>query len=362
MSIPLHRRLLQAAGLGDATQNGAGKLMEVTAQIQRALGKRGVSGAELPPRAAADGAEAPFPHVAGIPGGLDLLDRLKIPGLDILRRPEGNPAGTMISRGFASPEGTRPYKVYAPKTLARQAPLLVMLHGCTQTAEDFAAGTRMNELAEAQGFVVLYPEQISSANAQRCWNWFNPGDQRRGLGEPALIAGMTEAVREEFGADPRRVFVAGLSAGGAQAAILGAAYPEIFAAVGVHSGLACGAAHDMSSAFAAMRQGKPGQGSLTVPVIIFHGDRDSTVNPRNADEVAALAASGQSVRTEEGRAEGGLAYTRTVRLNWWGRPVLEQWAVHGAGHAWSGGSSKGSYTEPRGPDASREMLRFFLQA
>ncbi len=358
MSIPLHRRLLQAAGFGDSTLNGGGRLLEVTEQIQRVLGKRGFPG----PAAAAGNSSSRPPSFSGIASGLDVLDRLKMPGLDMLRRQEGEPAAPMISSIFTSPEGKRPYKLYVPKNLPRQAPLLVMLHGCTQTAEDFAAGTRMNELAEAQGFIVLYPEQIASANAQRCWNWFNPADQHRGQGEPALIAGMTEAVRDEFGADPRRVFVAGLSAGGAQAAILGAAYPEIFAAIGVHSGLACGAAHDVGSAFAAMRQGKPGQGSLTVPAIIFHGDRDTTVNPRNADEVAALAAAGNAVRTEEGRAEGGLAYTRTVRLNWWGRPVLEQWAVHGAGHAWSGGSSKGTFTEPRGPDASREMLRFFLQA
>jgi len=235
-----------------------------------------------------------------------------------------------------------------------------MLHGCTQSAEDFAAGTRMNERAAAEGFLVLYPEQLSSANAQRCWNWFSPNDRERDRGEAGIIADMTREVMAEFGTDPHRVFAAGLSAGGAQAAILGAIYPDLFTAIGVHSGLACGAANDMMSAFAAMQQGRPGQGGLTVPTILFHGDRDTTVNPRNADAVAAQLEQTGAERTEDGAVPGGLSYTRKIRSDTTGKPVLEQWTVHGAGHAWSGGSSDGSYTEPRGPDASREMLRFFL--
>jgi poly(hydroxyalkanoate) depolymerase family esterase len=339
---------MRASGLADAARlKPAAKLAEVTSHLQRALGKL----------------TQPEPHAFALDPGKGLsqtikaLSGLKLPGLEGQAKP-ATPA--MLARDYASESGNRPYKLFVPPALPRGLPLLVMLHGCTQSAQDFAAGTRMNELAQAQGFVVLYPEQLSSANMQRCWNWFNPNDQQRGQGEAAIIAGMTRSVMAEFGTDPTRVFVAGLSAGGAQAAILGAAYPDLYAAIGVHSGLACGAAHDMMSAFSAMQQGRPGQGSLAVPAIVFHGDRDSTVHPRNADEVAAQLATGGTEKQEQGTAPGGLSYTRKTRLSPDGKPLLEQWTIHGAGHAWSGGSSDGSYTEPRGPDASAEMLRFFL--
>ena len=295
------------------------------------------------------------------------LPSLRMPGL---RKPSipahPLPAGAaFLSGSYTNTAGTRPYRLYVPSQPAARAPLLVMLHGCTQTPEDFAAGTRMNSLAEAAGMLVLYPAQVASANQQRCWNWFNPSDQQREAGEPALIAGMTRRLAAEHGADPRRVFVAGLSAGGAQAAIMASTYPDLFAAVGVHSGLACGAASDMVSAFAAMRQGKAGHGQLAVPCIVFHGDADHTVSLRNAAMVAsqAGAAAGKVGGAEvmQGQVPGGLAYTRTRQHSAEGR-AIEQWVVHGAGHAWSGGSPEGSFTEPRGPDASREMLRFFLEA
>jgi poly(hydroxyalkanoate) depolymerase family esterase len=246
----------------------------------------------------------------------------------------------------------------------------VMLHGCTQSPDDFAAGTRMNTLAEEHGLLVVYPGQTQSANAQKCWNWFSPDDQQRELGEPALIAGITRQVMRDHAVDPRRVYVAGLSAGGAAAAIMGQAYPDLYAAIGVHSGLACGAARDIPSAFAAMRQGAatPHQvdhaDGRVVPTIVFHADRDGTVNPRNGDQVIAqakaAAAAGLQARTERGQVPGGHAYSRTLHAAADSQPVLEQWVVHGGGHAWSGGSTAGSYTDPRGPDASREMLRFFL--
>ncbi len=264
--------------------------------------------------------------------------------------------GEFLSGTYAGPAGARPYRLFVPAHLPPHPALIVMLHGCTQSAEDFAAGTRMNLHAAGRGALVLYPVQVSSANMQKCWNWFNPADRQRDGGEAALIAAMTRQVMAEHTIDPSRVFAAGLSAGGAHAAILGAAYPDLFAAVGVHSGLACGAASDMPSAFAAMRQGRPGAGTHAKRTIIFHGDADATVNVRNADAVAEQVATGSALRSESGTSPGGLSYTRTVQQD----GAIERWTVHGAGHAWSGGSAAGSFTEPRGPDASAAMLDFFL--
>ena len=272
---------------------------------------------------------------------------------------------------FANEAGGRTYKLYIPSSYSGQAlPLLVMLHGCTQSPDDFAAGTRMNDLAEEQTFLVAYPAQARSANASKCWNWFKEGDQRRDHGEPSLIAGITRQIMRDFPIDGGRVYVAGLSAGGAAAAILGITYPDLYAGIGVHSGLACGAARDMPSAFAAMRQG----GAATtvtghrresiVPTIVFHGDGDRTVNSVNGDQIISQSRAATNLETEisHGTAPGGISFTRTTQTNETGRTLLEQWMLHGAGHAWSGGSTAGSYTEPRGPDASREMVRFFLNS
>jgi poly(hydroxyalkanoate) depolymerase family esterase len=307
----------------------------------------------------------------GRPHGLDGL----APG-SMARQAEPVPDGARFVAGsFSNGAGSRGYKLYIPRNHAGlPMPLVVMLHGCTQSPDDFAAGTRMNALAEDHGCLVVYPGQSQSANAQKCWNWFNPADQQRGGGEPALIAGITRQVMRDHPVDPRRVYVAGLSAGGAAAAIMAQAYPDLYAAVGVHSGLACGAARDMPSAFAAMRQGaatphQPGRGTATegsrstVPTIVFHADKDGTVHPRNGDQVIAQFAAAGDLRTEvqRGQVPGGHAYSRTIHADAAGRAVLEQWLVHGGGHAWSGGSPAGSYTDPRGPDASREMLRFFLE-
>jgi poly(hydroxyalkanoate) depolymerase family esterase len=299
-------------------------------------------------------------------GGLDGL----CPAAPRIPVPDG---AQFLAATFSNEVGSRPYKLYVPSGYhsGRPVPLIVMLHGCAQSPDDFAAGTRMNEAAEDHTCLVVYPGQIASANMQKCWNWFSEDDQHRGQGEPSLIAGITRQVMRDYAVDPRRVYVAGLSAGGAAAAIMGDAYPDLFAAIGVHSGLACGAARDMQSAFAAMQGG--GIAGTTaarsraqrriVPAIVFHGDRDSTVNPRNADMVVAQSAQAAALSkdVEQGRASGGHTYSRSLSTDTAGQTVIEQWVVHGAGHAWFGGSAAGSYTDPRGPDATREMLRFFLE-
>jgi poly(hydroxyalkanoate) depolymerase family esterase len=214
----------------------------------------------------------------------------------------------------------------------------------------------MNRLADEVGFAVVYPAQSSKANASRCWNWFQPEHQGR-EGEPSLIAGITRQVISRHGLDAQRTYVAGLSAGGAMAAVMGTAYAELYAAMGIHSGLGYAAAQDLPSALAAMRGKVPSSPAKpALPMIVFHGDRDTTVHPSNGEHVII----GTREIVEKGHANGR-AFTRTTHRDAAGRAVLEHWLVHGAGHAWSGGSASGSYAEPAGPDASREMLRFFMQ-
>jgi len=279
------------------------------------------------------------------------------------------PEGTRFVEGtFSDAAGSRTYKLFIPShSQGQQLPLVVMLHGCTQSPDDFAAGTRMNFLAEEQNCFVVYPEQPSGANQAKCWNWFRAGDQRRGGGEPSLIAGITRQIMRDHAIDPKHVYVAGLSAGGAAAAIMGATYADLYAAVGIHSGLACGAASDLPSAFVAMRQGNGseaiGKAGSPVPTIVFHGDRDTTVHPINGDRILEQSAKATSptAKVLRGRVPHGHAYTRTILTEGGGRAISEHWNIHGAGHAWSGGSPAGSYTDPRGPDATREMLRFFLE-
>jgi poly(hydroxyalkanoate) depolymerase family esterase len=283
--------------------------------------------------------------------------------------------GKFIEATYTNPAGTRAYKLYIPSRFRGQAlPLVVMLHGGTQTPDDFAIGTRMNVIAEEEICFVCYPAQPSHANPAKCWNWFRLNDQRRDRGEPSLIAGITRQVMRDYSVDPQRVYIGGLSAGAAAAAVMGATYPDLYTAIGIHSGLAFGAADDLISAFAAMRQGGTRCSSRfgreisavledepAVPTIVFHGDRDAIVHPRNADDVIARAVKTRSWQKEvhRGQVPGGHAYTRTIHTDENGMAILEQWCIHGAGHAWSGGSPAGSYTDPRGPDAAREMLRFF---
>jgi poly(hydroxyalkanoate) depolymerase family esterase len=296
----------------------------------------------------------------------------------------GEGAGEFLTRSFAGDAGAHAYKLYVPAGYSpdstRLFPLVVMLHGCTQSPDDFAAGTRMNALADEHGLLVAYPAQSANANGSKCWNWFRPQDQARGAGEPALIAGITGEIVSQHRVDASRVYVAGLSAGAAMAVILGRTYPDLYAAVGAHSGLPYRAAHDVATAFTAMKGGSvtggrhdepratgPGRQGVArpTPTIVFHGDRDHTVKPSNSAAIAAqVSVDGKSPTlhsSQEGVASGGRTYTRMVYHDASGKTVVEQWRVHGAGHAWMGGSAKGTDTDPQGPDASAEMLRFFLQ-
>ena len=418
----------------------SGSLKEATAVIQRALGN--ARGAPMPPPPAF---AAPSPIILdGCVFEVAQPDSMRpeverpqaaVPEPSFNSTNTSNAAGEFTEGSHTQASLTRRYKLYAPPGsgggTGKGLPLVVMLHGCTQNPDDFAAGTGMNALAREQGFCVLYPAQSADANPQRCWNWFKHNHQSRGRGEAALLASMTLSIMQQNGIDSRRVYIAGLSAGGAMAAIVAAAYPEIYAAVGVHSGLAVGAASNVSEALAAMRSGAKGEKgaglggtrghvgggmsratsglkgdrpagpdcavpTIAVPAIIFHGDQDATVHPRNGEQVSEQAiaavqgASGQSAtqRMEQGVASGGRRFTRTVHQrnndidrdvdrdlncdtnrdvdrdldhNTRSATVAEHWLVHGAGHAWSGGDAKGSYTDPKGPDASREMLRFFFE-
>ena len=297
-------------------------------------------------------------------------DSVQFPGLRralTVAVPEG---AAYLARNFACAAGSRDYKVYVPASAkGHRLPLIVMLHGCTQNPDDFAVGTGMNRLAEERGFIVAYPGQPASANPSACWNWFDVAHQTRDEGEPAILAGVTRGVIAEFAVDPARVYVAGLSAGGAMAAILSATYPEIFAGAGVHSGLPHGAAADLASALAAMRGAKrPGRRARrvngSVRTIVFHGANDEVVHPSNAAAVLADASAGLADPTQESILDGaaaGRTYTRTLVIDGRGVTRAEYWAVDGLGHAWSGGSPEGSLTDAHGPDASREMLRFFLE-
>lgn len=356
-------RLLQSEGTGKATQ-----------VIQEALAAAGLT-------AGANSASKPGTQSSFV---ADLFAKLGIaPANATTPASEGRDAtpgkGRFVAGTYASTAGSRRYKVYIPSSYDSQPmPLVVMLHGCTQDPDDFARGTQMNILAEEKGFLVVYPQQDATANASKCWNWFKAMDQQRGQGEPSIIAGITNEVIEQYGLDRKQVFVAGLSAGGAMAIIMGSTYPDLYKAVGVHSGLPYASASDLPSALSAMKgtarrngAARTGAGAAlqAIPIIVFHGDRDATVNPANGtglidDFVSRFQAADASAGTistvvEEGKSDAGQRYSRTS-LHVDGRPVLaEHWLVHGAGHAWAGGSAQGSYTDAKGPNASKEMLRFF---
>ena len=290
---------------------------------------------------------------------------------------ENDQSGRFASHSFSNAAGSRSYKLYVPRSYDASGehafPLIVMLHGYTQSPDDFAAGTQMNTLAELHGFLVLYPAQSPNANGSKCWNWFRAEDQLRDCGEPSLIAGMTQQVTRKFRIDERRIFVAGLSAGAAMAVILGETYPDVYAGIGVHSGLAYAAAHDVASAFRAMKglphaaaeSSRNHQRTSLMPTIIFHGNRDTTVAEKNAGIIVqqALAVAGRATvlsKLQSKGEAGGRGFDRTVYRDQAGYDMIECWSIDGAAHAWSGGDSSGSYTDSSGPNASAEMLRFFF--
>jgi poly(hydroxyalkanoate) depolymerase family esterase len=366
----------------------AGDLGSATARIRSAL--RGTNTvAETAPVDAAAAAEVPVParsdHVTAytlpplnFPRATSTVE-VKRPGE---RKSKAGRGERMLAGTFSNAAGKRAFKLFVPSGHTDSPmPLVVMLHGCTQNAEDFAAGTRMNELAERAGFLVLYPEQAGNANGNRCWNWFRFEDQQRESGEPSLIADMTQQIAQSYSVDAQRIYVAGLSAGAAMAVVLGETYPDLYAAVGVHSGLSYAAAHDVPSALAAMKGREirvarkasiPSSppNAPAVPLVVFHGDRDSTVVPSNSEKLIAQAlakvATSQAPLTQTQEQHNAAqanhhAYTHTVYRDVRGRSVVEHWQIHGSAHAWSGGSSAGSHTDPRGPDASASMIRFFLE-
>ena len=277
------------------------------------------------------------------------------------------PPGARFEAGrFECEAGARDYRLFVPGP-AVPAGLVVMLHGCTQTPEDFARGTQMNALAGTRGLAVLYPRQSRGDNAQSCWNWFSRGDQARGRGEPAILAGMTQRVAADLGLPPGRACVAGLSAGGAMAVILGRACPDVFRAVGAHSGLPFGAARDVASAFAAMAgqagpvQAKAARDAGMPRTIVFHGTADATVHPSNGARIVDdLARAPGLAEVEDHGTAGGRRFVRRAVIGPDGASCMEHWAVEGLGHAWSGGRAGMAHCDPLGPDASAEMLRFFF--
>ena len=350
------------------------KLMDATRLIQRALATTLPSSTQpVPNRKSTSPSVNPTPSTPPTAARDFILVPAKSPDTDrAATAPSGKASFTVHQFEF---EGNAyPYRLYVPSMPeaatgpAAKMPLVVLLHGCNQDALDFSHGTAMNRLAEDHHAMVLYPEQVASGNAMRCWNWFDPSHQQAGRGEPGMIAALVQKMAAQHHADPARTYVAGLSAGGAMAAVVANVYPQLFAAVGVHSGLAAGAAKNMIQALSAMKKGTKGGNTNAIPTIVFHGTADKTVNPSNGKYITQAALAGFEAQ--------GVALVKNVSVinssknqptermqysNAAGKPLVESWHITAGPHAWSGGSAQGSYTDPDGPDASKAMLAFFLQ-
>ena len=370
------QKLLNQTLLKATQMTGMDRLMDATRLIQRALGGT-LTAPVIRPHSPIK--SEPMVQPAS-PGYSSVAPAAEIEDAVIIKRrepgqPQAKPA-EFARHSFAFEGDSYPYQLYVPQGTVHDAsqkratlPLIVLLHGCKQDAKDFARGTAMNELAAQHGCMVLYPEQITKANSGRCWNWFEPGHQQSGRGEPGMIAALVRQVlASHAAADSNRVYIAGLSAGGAMAAVVAGLHPEMFAAVGIHSGLPSGAAQDLLSAFGAMRQGAKGKNGAALPTIVFHGSGDKTVHPDNGDyitdaAVAALRDSGLALAESRVLVDtaGGPATEKVVFRNADGPSYVEHWRVTAGPHAWSGGDAAGSFTDPDGPSASAAMLAFFLQ-
>lgn len=368
-----HMTMHLRSAVGEAmTRLRSADVAGAAAALQRALSGRPAQSPQRPDDSEGGGGEATAHARRGLGDILQSLrsERARFADQPGPARRQPGPAEEderFRSRSFRNAAGALAYKLYVPADHAGREPaLVVMLHGCTQDPNDFARGTRMNRLADEFGIIVAYPHQPRSANAQGCWNWFDPRHQQRGTGEPAVLAGLAQELAAEFGIDHARVFVAGLSAGGAMADVLSSTYPDIFAAAGIHSGLPHGAASDVMSAFAAMK------GNAKTPSraranasrqIIFHGTADATVHPSNGETLFARARArgGEMAELMTDTVVNGRHVTRTLVGPAHGPATTEYWLVQGAGHAWSGGDGTGSFTDASGPEASREMIRFFLE-
>jgi poly(hydroxyalkanoate) depolymerase family esterase len=318
-----------------------------------------------------------------LPARVGTLVALLVTGVALLPGAANAATGKLTSGDYASTAGSQHYQLYIPSSYraGTPMPLVVGLHGCTQTADSFRRLTRWDALAEAKGFMVAFPEQDPNSNKLKCWNFFQDGHMHRSAGEPVKIAELTRYLERSYAVDPHRVYASGLSAGGAMASIMAATYPDLFAAIGIGSGCeyaataACAGYKSADPAAAAQAAYKEmGSNARPIPFIAFEGDADTTVPPVNADQLveqwlltddlADDGAQNGSVQTRPsktafGQVSGGESYTTRTYLDNGRTELAQYWVVHGMNHAWSGGDASQQYADPKGPDETAAMYAFF---